>query len=111
MIRTMPESRAAPILRLTTEAGDSWDDPSEDALFEFMGDLDAANRWLVVVRLDDPGEGDACRLELTRRRFVLVVHEGTSRRASRRLKFRAAHEALTGWAFRLPDWEAKVRWS
>ena len=53
-----------PILRLTTEAGDSCDDPSEDALFEYMGDLEETdtNTWLVVERLGGDDAGDQMRL-------------------------------------------------
>lgn len=45
----------SPILRAQLENDDSYDDPSEDALFEILADIDAGEApWVIVERLDDP---------------------------------------------------------
>ena len=95
-------TRTPPILRLTTEAGDSCDDPSEDALFEYMGDLGPSNTWLVVERLEGPQAGDRARLTLTddAEHFDVELHDGST---SRGVRFEDAHELLTRWSFELPD--------
>lgn len=105
-------SATPPILRLQTESGESWDDPSEDAMFEFMGDLGPGNGWLEVVRIGNQDAGDALRVirddELEC--FDIDLRQGSSPRRSRGLAFRAAHEVLTRWAFDLPDWDGRVSW-
>jgi hypothetical protein len=104
-------SATPPILRLQTESGDSRADPSEDAMFMFMEDLGPGNAWLEVVRIGDRA-GDAVRVirDEELECFDIDVRQGSSRRRSRGLAFRVAHEVLTGWAFDLPDWDGRVPW-
>lgn len=101
-----------PILRLTTEVGDSADDPSEDALFEYMGDLGETNTWLVVERLGGDDAGDQMRLmfDAELECFDVEVRRDSTVRTSRGLAFRVAHEVGTGWAFELPEWDSRVAW-
>jgi hypothetical protein len=105
-------SATAPILRLHTESGESWDDPSEDAMFEFMTDLGPGNGWLEVVRIGDRDARDTLRVirddELEC--FDIDLRQGSSLRKSRGVAFRVAHEVLTRWAFELPDWDVRVSW-
>jgi len=43
-----------PVLRALTESGGIWDDPSEDLLYELLGDVERGDEtWLIVERLAD----------------------------------------------------------
>ena len=95
----------SPILRAQLENDDSYDDPSEDALFEILGDIDAGEAlWVIVERLDDPTHqtyAQALRDEdgtyiVERRRGTEASHEST-----RVPTMREAHELVTRWAFAL----------
>lgn len=93
-----------PDLRASTSEGETFDDPSEDALFMLFEDLDdPANPtdWFVV---DDLSAGVADRYAR------VAINDGTLQlehragdAASHRHAFtsdmRAAHEWLTSWAF------------
>ena len=96
----------APILRAELENGDTYDDPSEDALFLLLQDIDAGHaQWVIVERLDDLTRqtyAQALRMDdgsylVERRLGTAETHEPT--RAS---DMRAAHKVLTAWAFALP---------
>lgn len=96
----------APILRALTESGATWDDPSEDLLFELLSDVERGDEtWFIVERLDD-GTGQT---------YIQVIQDGqggwtVERREGgpdkhfgvTRAGLRLAHEAMTSWAFGLP---------
>lgn len=96
---------ADPILRAVLDNGDSYDDPSEDALFELLSDVARGDAlWVIVEKVaDTAGQTytQAVRLEsgefqVERRLGIPETHE-----ASSNLDMRAAHELLTRWAFAL----------
>lgn len=95
----------SPVLRAQLENEDTYDDPSEDLLFEILGDIDAGEAlWVIVERLDDPNRqtyAQALRDEdgayiVERRLGSEETHEST-----RTPGMREAHEILTRWAFAL----------
>jgi len=100
-----------PSLRLLTENGDVWDDPSEDGLFLFMGDLDAGNQWLTVQRFAAPFDRFRVSVSAAPEHFDVDIDAGATARGSRGLPARLAHEVLTGWAFALPGWDERVDWT
>ena len=53
-----------PILRATDPTGEVCDDPSEDALFMFIEDLEAPGSSVVVERLEPGQEGESARVTL-----------------------------------------------
>jgi hypothetical protein len=89
----------APILRATAATGEVYDDPSEDALFMLIEDLDSAGASVLVERVEEGREREAVRVTLqdsgSYRFEGRETHEGS---------MRAVHEALTRWAFDLPEW-------
>lgn len=88
---------AVPVLRLVTEAGDVRDDPSEDGLLLYVGDLDAGNQWLTVQRLDAPF--DRFRVDYTDADGrVDVSVEGDAPRSRQGVTRPVAHALLTAWA-------------
>jgi len=90
----------APILRATDANGEIYDDPSEDALFMFMEDLESPGAALLVERVEVGRQGEAVRVTLQKDAAYRFegpeTHEGS---------LRAVHEALTRWAFDLPEWQ------
>ena len=95
----------SPILRAQLENDDSYDDPSEDALFEILADIEAREAlWVIVERQDDPNHqtyAQALRDEdgtylVERRLGTEATHEST-----RVPDMREAHHLLVRWAFAL----------
>ena len=97
---------AAPMLRALTEAGATWDDPSEDLLFELLSDIDRGDEtWFIVERVSDA----------TGQTYIQVIQDGqggwtVERREGgpdrhfgvTRADLRLAHETITAWALELP---------
>ena len=94
-----------PALRAILDTDDTYDDPSEDALFELLSDIAQARAlWVIVekvaaadgqtyaqtIRLDDGS------FQVERRRGGPDTHETVSG-----LDMRSAHARLTEWSFRL----------
>ena len=105
----------APLLRAIPESGPSYDDPSEDALFEFLSDIDAGEgTWLIVERVvDATGQTYAQALRCEDGRYVVEHRDG---QPDCHVKtnvgdMRAAHQLMVGWAFQLPDWDSGHDWS
>jgi len=105
----------APILRAIPEAGQVWNDPSEDVLFILLEDIEAGEgNFLIVERTNDP----------TNQTYVQAAHrqdgsydvEYRQCSADRHYRtvapdMRAAHALLTGWAFDLDGWREQAEWS
>ncbi len=91
-----------PILRATDPAGEVYDDPSEDALFEFMGDLRSQGQSLRVERLEEARQGEWAKVTLNE--HGLYVFE-SSEHLHYVSSLRTIHDFLTRWAFDLfePD--------
>lgn len=85
-----------PILRATDPTGESYDDPSEDALFEFMGDLQSAGPSLRVERLEEARLGEWAQVALNEN--GLYVFE-SSERVRYVSSLRTIHGFLMRWAF------------
>jgi hypothetical protein len=96
------------------ESGEAWDDPSEDLLFELLGDIeDGEEEFLIVTRLRDAsnqtyaqvirnGDG-SCLLE--RRDGSRDKHYSATLR-----DLRDTHRALTAWSFELAGWLDAAPW-
>lgn len=92
----MPEA----VLRATDPAGEVYDDPSEDALFEFMSDLRSPEQTLRVERLEVGRQDEWAQVMLNEAglyAFTSSDHLGTS------TPLKTIHEFLTRWAFELFD--------
>jgi hypothetical protein len=87
-----------PILRATDATGDVYDDPSEDALFMFMEDLDSSGSSFRVERVEPGLEEEWVRV--TRKDGGLYEIDG-SQNVHYVSSMRSVHEFLTRWAF---DW-------
>lgn len=104
-----------PILRAIKEAGDSYDDPSEDLLFMLLEDIDhGEGTWVIVERLSDPTQQTYAQVLRVNSDSWVVEHRagsadthfGTMVRG-----LRQAHALLTGWAFDLDGWQQGATWS
>lgn len=104
----------SPILRATSETGDVIDDPSEDALFMMLSDLeDGQGSFLIVDSLLDPDQLTYAQTSRNDDGTYIVeyraggpeTHLGTVVP-----DMRAAHAVLTGWAFDLPGWRDTYIW-
>jgi hypothetical protein len=87
---------AAPILRATDPAGETYDDPSEDALSMFMEDLRSPEASFRVERLDPGRQGEWATVELNESGLYEFVSSGHIRYVG---SLREIHHFLTGWAF------------
>jgi hypothetical protein len=102
-----------PQLRALTEDGETYDNPSEDLLFELLSDLSGADNWLIVERPSDPnGETYAQVLLKEDGTFVIEHREGSAERHYQATApdIHSVHEALTGWAFELDGWRDPLEW-
>jgi hypothetical protein len=102
------------VLRATNEAGDVWDDPSEDLLFMLIEELEPGNSFLVVERLDAERAGYFVQVVagesgspyvLEYRQGDPGTHQGTSIES-----MRVVHETMTKWAFDVPGWHEPLSW-
>jgi hypothetical protein len=66
-VNTVPGVADDPILRATAADGEVYDDPSEDARFMFMEDLESPGSSFMVERTEKGREGDFLRLSLQER--------------------------------------------
>lgn len=94
----------APILRLTMGSGETWDDPSEDALFMYLSDALDTSDFLIVDRLDREGD-HYMQVACEDGRLLVESREGdaSTHRHAFTDDMRVAHEELTAWAFELPS--------
>lgn len=110
----MSDVNRAPVLRATTESGDVIDDPSEDALFMMLEDVDAGHgTFLIVETLSDPtGQTYAQTMRSGNGTYVVEYRDGDPTRhyGTVAADMRAAHVLLTGWAFQIPHWRETAVW-
>lgn len=113
--RKDPVRDTGPILRATTDQGHVWDDPSEDLLFELLGDVEeGVEQFFIVERLaDQSGEIYAQVILSEGGGWLIERRDGAADRhfAATMPDKRAVHVVLTGWAFELPGWESKAPWA
>ncbi len=88
-----------PILRATDAAGEVYDDPSEDALFEFMQDLDTPGSSFRVERLE-PRRQDEW-FQVSRTEDGQYEFWGDPQHVRYVGSLREIHDFLTKWAFDL----------
>ncbi len=87
---------AAPILRATDPSGETYVDPSEDALYMFMEDLRSPGSSFLVERVDPERQGEWATVALNDSGLYELVSSGHIRYLS---SLREIHHFLTGWAF------------
>jgi hypothetical protein len=87
-----------PILRAKCPDGEVYDDPSEDALYMFMEDLEASGSPLLIDRLEEGREDEWALVRL----MESGLYEFESDRHVHYVSgFASVHEFLTRWAFDL----------
>jgi hypothetical protein len=104
-----------PVLRATMASGTTWNDPSEDLLFELLTDIEAGDEdFLIVDRTGDPSGNTYAQVIRTHDALYQVEHRdggpGRHFQAFTPDK-RQAHSVLTGWAFELPGWREGLPWT
>lgn len=104
-----------PVLRALPEIGQSYDDPSEDLLFELLGDIEQGNAgvFLIVERTTDPSGQTYAQAYRNEDGTYVVEHRAGSAEAHFKTDvsdMRAAHALLAAWAFDLPYFKHFERW-
>jgi hypothetical protein len=102
------------ILRAITGSGETWDDPSEDLLFELLTDIEAGDdEFVIVERTTDPSGNTNAQVCRTADGLFQVEHRdggpGEHFQAFTPDK-RLAHSVLTAWSFDLPGWREGLPW-
>ena len=100
------------VLRLTTGSGETVDDPSEDALFEYLADAVDTSDILIVDRLGPDQGHHYIQVACADGRIVVEAREGdaSTHRHAVTNDMRAVHRALTVWAFELPGSSPELVW-
>ena len=103
------------ILRATNEAGEMYDDPSEDMLFMLLEELGPGNSFVIVDRLQ-PERADQFMQAVVGQDgapWILEYREGAqeTHHSTSLGSMRAVHEVLTKWAFDLPGWRDPLVWT
>ena len=103
------------VLRATNEAGEAYDDPSEDLLFELLGQLAPGNSFVIVDRLEPERSGHFMQAVIgpVGSRWVLEYREGPheTHRSTSLDSMRAVHQVMTKWAFDSPGWRDGLVWT
>ncbi|MFI5713575.1 hypothetical protein [Kribbella sp. NPDC051620] len=107
----MPE----PVLRALGEDGSSYDDPSEDLLFDLVGQVgDGELEFLIVERTTDPNGLTYVQTKLGEHGDWLVERqEGSIHRHYETVAQDShdAHRMVVGWAFEIPGWDLGLSWA
>jgi hypothetical protein len=104
-----------PMLRAVLDSGQTWDDPSEDLLFDLLSDIEAGEEEFMIVErtADETGHTYA---QVRRTDDGLYQVEYRAGGPSRHFQAftpdkRLAHSAITAWAFELPGWRETLPWA
>jgi hypothetical protein len=89
-----------PILRATNATGETYDDPSEDALYMFIEDLRSSGSFVRVVRLEDDRKCEWAQVAITK---AGLYEFDSSEHVHYVGSLRSIHDFLTRWAFGLPS--------
>jgi hypothetical protein len=96
------------------ESGETYDDPSEDLLFELLSDIERGDEeFFVVERLASVDGQTYAQVRRTDGGQYQVEHrDGGPDRHFQVFTpdMRLAHTLITGWAFELPGWREAVSW-
>ena len=105
----------SPILRAISEAGQTWDDPSEDLLFMLLEDIDGGQgSYLIVERTaDHSGQTYAQTARRDDGSYVVEYRDGDADHHYRTVvaDMPAAHRLITAWAYELTGWREGANWS
>jgi hypothetical protein len=103
-----------PMLRAVAASGQSWDDPSEDLMFELLSDIESGTEQFFIIerKADSSGETYAQVIESVGGGWRLERRDGSADRhfGVDLTDKREVHAALVAWAFALPGWETHVGW-
>jgi hypothetical protein len=102
------------VMRATAESGEGIDDPSEDALFMMLEDIEAGEgTFLIIDALQDvTGQTYMQTSRNDDGTYVVEYRDGTPDRhfGTVAADMRSAHALITGWAFGLPGWRGSATW-
>jgi hypothetical protein len=92
-----------PILHARLDTGDTVDDPSEDALFLLLADIDTQDAlWIIVEKAGtDEVYAQCIRLEDGSYQVERRLGDESTHETVQVADMRTAHERLTSWAFAL----------
>lgn len=104
-----------PILRVHMESGETYDDPSEDLLFELMSDIERGDEEFFVVEqlVGAPYQEYAQVRRADHGQYQVEHRDGCPDRHFQVFTpdMRLAHKLVTGWAFELPGWREAASWN
>ena len=101
-------------LRATTASGASFDDPSEDLLFELLSDIERGDEeFMIVERSSDPSGQTYAQTFRGEQGWAIEHRDGSAGRHFRTTiaDLESTHRILTSWAFDLDDWRTTVPWA
>jgi hypothetical protein len=103
-----------PVIRATSESGDVIDDPSEDALFMMLEDIEAGEGTFLIVESLDDATGQTY-VQTSRNddgSHIVEYRDGgpTNHYGTVVGDMRAAHEIIFGRAFGLAGWRDLANW-
>jgi hypothetical protein len=109
-----PRMSNRPVLRATAESGDAINDPSEDALYMMLEDIEAGEgTYLIVDSLrDSTNQTYAQTSRNDDGTYIVEYRDGgpDSHYGTVAQDMRAAHALITGWAFGVPGWRDSATW-
>ncbi len=104
-----------PLLRATSESGDTLDDPSTDALFTMFEGLEAGKGTFLIVEAlaDVNGQTFVQAARGDDGTYVVEYRQGSADQHFQTTApdVREAHALVTMWAFGLPGLHERVTWS
>ena len=105
----------APLLRVRMESGQTWEDPSEDLLFELLSDMERGEeQFFVMDRLADvTGQTFVQVARTDAGGYQVEYREGDEDRHFQAFTEdkRTVHSVITSWAFELPGWRNALPWA
>lgn len=103
-----------PVLRAVSESGDTIVDPSEDALFMMLEDIEGGeSTYLIVDALRDAtGQTYVQTSRNADGTYDVEYRDGGPEHHYGTVAedMRAAHALVTGWAFDIPGWRDSASW-
>ncbi|RMB57267.1 hypothetical protein EAX62_15930 [Tessaracoccus antarcticus] len=101
-------------LRATTESGDIIDNPSEDALFMMLEEIESGEGSYLIVEFlaDRSGQTYAQTSRSSDGSYVVEYRDGSAERhyGTTVEDMRASHALITAWTFQIPGWRDSATW-